>query len=87
MDSMSEAAISSSCRRTEMPSSRKPNFAARTSSGHSIVLSTSTPSRTRRVANCSRWRSATFTIATRFDSTRASRSRTYGLAATSSGSR
>ena len=81
IDSMSEAAISSSWRRGLMSSSRKLNSAARTSSGHSMVFSTSTPSRTRSVASCSRWRSATFTIATRSDSTSASRRSTYGLAA------
>ena len=50
-----------------MSSSRKSKSAARISSGQSIVLSTSTPSRTRSVASCSRWRSATLTIATRSD--------------------
>ena len=51
-----------------MSSSRKSKSGLRTSSGHSMVLSTSTPSRTRSVASCSRWRSATLTIATRSES-------------------
>ena len=74
-------AMASSCGRTSTSSSRKSNSAARTSSGHSIVLSTSTPSRTRSVASCSRWRSATLTMATRSESVSASRSSTYGLVA------
>ena len=64
-----------------------PKSGVRTSSGQSIVLSTSTSSRTRRVANCSRWRSATLTIATRSASASASRSSTYGFVAWPSGSR
>ena len=87
IDSMSDDAMASSWARGAMSSSRKSKLAARISSGQSMVLSTSTPSRTRSVASCSRWRRATFTMATRSDSSRASRSSTYGLVATPSGSR
>ena len=84
---MSEPAIASSWARTSTSSPRKSNSAARTSSGHSIVSSTNTPSRTRNVARDSRLRRAIFTTATLPDSSSASRSRTYGLTPALSGSR
>ena len=59
----------------------------RISSGHIIVCSTITSSRTRSTAIDVRWRSATVTTAIRSASTRAWRSSAYGLAPDFSGSR
>ena len=60
---------------------------SRTSSGHSIVCITITPSRTRSTASVMRCRSDTVTSATRSVSTSASRSSAYAFVPALSGSR
>ncbi len=87
MLSISDSAMASSWGRTGTSSSRNAKSGARTSSGHTIVSSTSTLSRTRSVPSDSRLRMATFTSATMSERCSASRSSAYGLTATPSGSR
>ena len=78
-------AILTSASFTSPVSIEKSGF--RISSGHIMVWSTITSSRTRSTATVVRCRSATVTTAIRSASWRACRSRAYGLAPDFSGSR